>query len=235
MIRAILWDIDGTLLDFLAAERESIFKGFSHFQIGTCTEEMLEDYSCINRKYWEALERGELTKKQVLEGRFVEFFEKYQIPATVAVPFNELYQKNLGDTVVFRDNSYELITKLKGKLLQYVVTNGTTQAQERKLSKSGFGTLMDGIFISDQIGAEKPTKEFFVPVFEALYKALPDLKKEEILIVGDSLTSDMRGGNNVGVRTCWYNPGKQKNSYPVPVEFEITDLWELEEILGKIE
>ena len=226
-IKVILWDIDGTLLDFKAAETAGIRMGFAHFNLGTCTDEMLERYASINTGYWEALERGELTREQVLTGRFYDFFRQEGIPTDCVEAFNDLYQKNLGETIVFRDNAYELVQSLKGKVLQCAASNGTKVAQDRKLEKSGLGVLLDYVFISEQIGAEKPTTGFF----DAIFETLPDYRREEYLIVGDSLTSDIRGGNNAGIRTCWYNPSKKKKNQDVRVDMEIRSLQEIRDIL----
>ncbi|MCI5920006.1 MAG: YjjG family noncanonical pyrimidine nucleotidase [Roseburia sp.] len=228
MIKTILWDVDATLLNFELAEKAAMEKCFSMFEMGECTQEMLSRYSKINRSYWQRLERGELTKPEVLVGRFEEFFGKEGLPVEKAKAFNEEYQVRLGDTVFFHDNAYELIKELQGKVKQAIVTNGTVVAQERKLEKSGLNKLITDIFISDQIGAEKPSPKFF----EKVWEELGPYKKEEVMIVGDSLTSDMQGGNNAGIRCCWYNPKGLKNETSVHVDYEITNLWQVKDILS---
>ena len=160
-IEAILWDVDGTLLDFLAAEEAAIQACFAHFGLGRCAPEQLERYSALNRRYWQRLERGELTKQQVLEGRFRAFFSQEGIDPELAVPFNELYQQRLGDTVRFLDQSDRLVRRLRGRVRQYAATNGTRAAQERKLRRSGLDQLLDGVFISELVGAEKPSPPSF--------------------------------------------------------------------------
>lgn len=227
MIKVILWDVDGTLLDFEAAEKVAINQCFASHDMGQCTEEMLKRYSAINKNYWEALERGELTKPEVLVGRFREFFETEGLPVEKAESFNEEYQVRLGDTVVFCDNAFELVQKYKGQVKQVAVTNGTKVAQDRKLRNSKLDTLFDGIFISDVVGVEKPNVGFF----DIVFANIGEYAKDEMLIVGDSLTSDIRGGNNAGILTCWYNPKKMENNKGVNVDFEITNLWEIEQIL----
>ena len=236
--KVLLWDIDGTILNFLEAEKAAIRNCFAKFDLGECTDEMLARYSAINRRYWETMERGEITKDQVLIGRFEEFFTLEGLEVAKAAPFNKEYQVRLGDTCVFNDDSYEIIRRLKGHVLQYGVTNGTLTAQTRKLAVSGLGDLFDGVFISDQIGFEKPSPEFFAPLFTQLesLKAegrLPeDLKKDEILIIGDSLTSDMQGGNNAGIAACWYNPAGKSNDKGVRIDYEIKDLHQVIPISG---
>ena len=226
MIRVILWDIDGTLLDFAAAERVAIRGCFATFGLGECTDEMLARYSVINRQHWEKLERKELTKPQVLIGRFEVFFAGEGIVADCAA-FNAEYQVRLGDTVCFHDDGYKLVQQLKGRVRQYAVTNGTKVAQQRKLRNSGLDVLLDGVFISEDIGAEKPDIAFFHPVWKTIGPYAPD----EVLIVGDSLTSDMQGGNNAGIRCCWYNPKGVPAPEHLKIDYNIRDLREILTIL----
>ena len=103
-----------------------------------------------------------------------------------------------------------LVTSLRGRVRQYVVSNGTVQAQTAKLRRSGLDRLMDGIFLSERIGAEKPDIAFFAAVFAAI----GPVDKAETLIVGDSLTSDIQGGRNAGIQTCWYAPNGGESPLP---------------------
>lgn len=227
MIKVILWDVDGTLLDFLKAEYEAIKTCFRIFGLGECTDEMVARYSEINKKYWEMLERKELTKPEVLVGRFREFFAKEKIRTDCAEDFNKEYQLRLGDTICFCDNSYELLKSLKGRVKQYAVTNGTKIAQNKKLNRSGLIDVFDGIFISEDIGIEKPDVGFFQSVFERIGQ----YEKDEVMIVGDSLTSDMQGGNNAGILCCWYNPKHVPLTKALRIDYEIDDLNRIEDIL----
>lgn len=227
MIKIILWDIDGTLLDFHAAEREAIKTLFVRFDLGECTDEMIQQYSKINRSYWERLERGELTKPQVLVGRFEDFFATVGIDKNIAPEFNKAYQLSLGDTIVFCDDSYNIVQSLKGKVKQYAVSNGTVVAQTKKLRLSGLGELFDGIYLSEDLGVEKPNVEFFNKVFDDIGQ----IDKSEVIIVGDSLTSDICGGNNAGIRTCWYNPSKATSIGNYIINYEITDLHQILDVI----
>lgn len=229
MIKIILWDIDGTLLDFHAAERESIKTLFKQFDIGECTDEMIQRYSKINRTYWERLERGEVTKPQVLVGRFEDFFASEGIDTSIAPEFNKAYQLSLGDTIVFCDDSYNIVKSLKGRVKQYAVSNGTVVAQTKKLRLSGLGELFDGVYLSEDLGVEKPNVEFFDMVFTDI----GPVDKDEVVIVGDSLTSDIRGGNNAGILTCWYNPNKVPCVGEYKIDYEITDLHQIYDILNR--
>ena len=226
-VKAILWDVDGTLLDFAAAEKAAVQKLFIEFGLGECTDGMVARYSAINDAYWKRLERGEITKAEVLVGRYRDFFSELGIDPALAEPFNARYQVALGDTVAYRDDSLEIVKALHGRVKQYVVSNGTVVAQTRKLERSGLGRWMDGIFLSEQLGAEKPSPRFF----EQVFAALPDIPKEDMLIVGDSLTSDMQGGINAGVPTCWYNPQSLPRPADMAIAFEIQNLQQIYELL----
>ena len=198
LIKVILWDIDGTLLNFKMSERYAIDYCFNKFHMGTCTDEMLQRYSVINRGYWERLETGELTREQVMLGRFHEFFESEGLPTDQVKVFNDEYQIRLGDKAFFCDHGDELVKQLKATVKQYAVTNGTTVAQERKLRFSGLDQLLDGVFAPD-----------------------------EVVIVGDSLTSDIRGGKNAGILTCWYNPDHLPNKIEVTPDCTIDNLQDI--------
>lgn len=226
-ITTILWDVDDTLLDFHKAESVAIKRCFDMYNLGVCSDEMVEIYSQINKKYWKKLEKGEITKRQVLVGRFEEFFALENIDIKLAEKFDASYQKMLGENPVPKDNSYELLKKLKSEnYKQYAITNGTKIAQDTKLKQSGLIYILDKVFISEIVGAEKPNVEFFDYVFDNI-----DSKKEECIVVGDSLTSDMCGANNYDLMCCFYNPYNTENKENVRVNYEIKNLWELEKIL----
>ena len=165
MFKIILWDIDNTLLSFDAAEKAALAKGFEEFQLGEFNEEMLKNYKEINHSLWQALERGEITKPEVLVGRFEKFFPMYGISTEYAKRFDLRYQELLGDTICFHDDAYEIVKDLKGKILQCAASNGTKVAQVRKLKNSGLDQLLDLIFISEDVGAEKPSNAFFDKAF----------------------------------------------------------------------
>ena len=135
---------------------------------GECTDEAIARYSKINRRYWEKLENGEADKAGSPGRQIPGIFETEGLDVTAAPAFNERYQVCLGDTIVFRDDSYEIVKSLRGRVKQYVVSNGTVLAQTKKLRLSGLGELMDGIFLSEELGAEKPNAAFFDQVFEAI-------------------------------------------------------------------
>ena len=233
MIDTVFWDVDGTLLDFLAAEKAAIKALFFKFGFGECSDEKVSKYSYINKRVWKKIETGEMAKEEALEARFREFFALCGISENKAKDFNEEYQFRLGDTVVFCDESYKIIESLRGKVKQYATSNGTIVAQTRKLKNSGLGALLDGVFLSEAVGAEKPDVRFFNAAFEAIEESGVRINKEHTLIVGDSLTSDILGGKNAGIKTCFYNPRGEKNESKITPDFEIKNLNEIYGILNK--
>lgn len=223
----ILWDLDGTLLDFSYSQHFSLCKCLEEIGV-TPTEEMVERYSEINESWWQRLERGEVSKIQLLTGRFQELFAEYGIVCADVNRFREDYEQYLGSVYKYQDNSLEICKSLQGKCRQFIVTNGITITAVKKLKLSGFTDIMEKVFISEQLGVPKPQKIFFDKVFETI----PEVPKDRILIVGDSLSSDMRGGNNAGIATCWYNPKAAVNTTDVQVDFSIGHL---KEVVGIVE
>lgn len=225
--RYLLWDLDGTILDFLASEAYAINTLFSKYGLGPCTEEKLKTYSDINRKYWEALERNEMTKSGILVGRFREFFSMIGVDPSIAERFNKDYQEALGDHIVFIDHALDVLKSEKGAFTLAAVTNGTKVAQTKKLKRSGLDVIFDEVFISEDVGAEKPNVEYFDSVFEKLGV----FDRGQALIIGDSLTSDMKGGAIAGVDTCWFNPKHKINDQGIRVTYEVDDLRAIKELI----
>ena len=230
MIKAVFWDIDNTLINFTAAERVSLGRRFSEFGMGECTDEIAADYSAINMRWWEMLERGEKTKKEILTGRFREFLAKYGGDPARAEEFDYAYESGLPETIVFFDGAPDVLNALKGRVLQVGVTNGTKFVQERKLKNSGLDKLLDAVFISEDVGYEKPDRRYF----DAVFAAIGDYAPGEVMIVGDSLTSDMPGGVNAGLVTCWFNPKGKTNGTDLRVDHEIRAIPEILEILENL-
>ena len=227
MYNTILWDVDQTLLDFEKSQDYALRLTFEQFKL-EINEEIIRLYASINDAYWRRLELREITKKELLTGRFDTLFESLKITDISSADIAPVYQKALGSVYFFKDNSLELCKKLKGKVRQYAVTNGVASTQRNKLQLSGLIDMMDGIFISEEIGYEKPDIRFF----ENCFRQIPDFHKETALIIGDSLTSDIKGGNLAGIACCWYNQEHKANESGLRIDYEITNLWEVEDILS---
>ncbi len=154
---------------------------------------------------------------------------KNGIDTDIVSEFNEAYQIRIGNIAYYMKNAKETVLALKTKYKQYGATNGTIVAQEKKLAKSGLDKLLDDVFISEKIGFDKPSINYYKTVFEKV----GSYNLEEYIMIGDSLTSDMQGGINVGITTCWFNPNKKENNKKLNIDYEINDLKEVIDILAK--
>lgn len=229
MIKTILWDLDNTLLDFFLAEANSLKNRFKEYGIGTCSIDAAKRFDKINVKYWESIEKGIHSREDALTLRFKEFFEKEGITFNDFKSFNIAFENGLADKVFLVENGFDIVKSLKGKYRQYAVTNGAVDVQNIRLKKSGYDKLFDGVFISEGIGFEKPGKEFF----DFVFSKIEPCSKDEIIIVGDSLSSDILGGNNAKIKTCWYNPYGNINNRGVIIDYEIKSLNEIYEVIKK--
>lgn len=234
----ILWDVDGTLLDFLYSQRHSIRKCFQ--SIGReITDEMIHRYSQINDSYWRRLELGEVTREQLLTGRFLTLFEEYDIQGVDVERFLREYQEGLGSIYKYLDDSLEICRSLQGKVKQYVITNGVTSSQTNKLQLSGLSGCMEALFISEAVGVPKPQRGFFDYCLRVIAEREGPVDRSRLLIVGDSLTSDIKGGVLMGIPTCWYrpediferDPGARENYERYRPDYEISDLHQLFDVL----
>lgn len=228
MITTILWDVDGTLLDFLYSQRIALTQCFQTAGLAI-NDEILERYSQINDSYWKRLELGEVTKAQLLNGRFLDLFEEYGIRGVDVEAFRKQYQLALGNVFAYIDDSLNICRALQGKVKQYVITNGVTSTQESKLKLSGLADCMEALFISEQIGAPKPGRDFF----DVVLNSIEEKDKSRILVVGDSLSSDIKGGVLAGVKTCWYRAEGAVNGTEYQSDYEISNLHQIFTLLEK--
>ena len=225
MIKAVLLDSDDTLLDFTKAEHIALKKTLLAVGIEP-TEENILLYSEINKRHWEKLERGELTRSEVLVQRFDRFFEALGIEGDSAST-QAMYNHNLGIGHYFIPGAVELLENLSQNYKLYLVTNGNESVQVPRLKSAQIGHFFNEIFISQRVGYDKPCVEFF----DACFAQMPKFEKDEMIIIGDSLTSDIKGGINAGIHTCWFNPrGKQGREDIVP-EYTVKSLEEIPNLL----
>ena len=218
----ILFDADDTLLDFQKSEDAALRQAFEAFDL-PLTAEVREGYLEINHGLWKALERGEIDKPHVLAHRFQDTFVKFGIDGPADGSFEREYQRMLGEGAYLVDDALHVLNALQGRCTLAIVTNGVTATQTNRLRLCGLDRIIPHVFISEQIGIAKPQKGFFDAVFAALNE--PD--RSRVLIVGDSLTSDMRGGEVAGIDSCWYNPKGKANDTDVNPTYEIRTLTEL--------
>lgn len=229
MFEFLFLDLDDTILDFQRAERAALSKTLQSFGL-TPTEEVLKRYNRINRAHWEALERKELTRGQVLLGRFQVLFQEFELlvePEQAA----RVYEHNLSIGHWFLPGAEEAVKSLSKKYKLYLASNGTAKVQAGRLASAQISPYFAEIFVSQEIGADKPSPEYF----ERCFARIPGFDKSKAIIVGDSLTSDMLGGQNAGIATCWVNPHHKERREDIRVDFEIGALRQLEELLANLE
>ena len=221
----LLFDADNTLLDFDENERVSLLDTFEHFGL-PCTEEVLGLYHEINIMYWEMLSRKEIERDTLLIKRFETLFERVGIKADPVATENH-YRTNLGNGCQIMAGAMEVLKELRKDYKLYVITNGVAKTQHNRLEKSGLAELMEDIFISDEIGYNKPDREFF----EYVESHIPCFEHEKALVIGDSLFSDIRGGVEFGLDTCYLNIYHKQNTSETIPTYEIQDIVELPQLL----
>lgn len=224
--RTLLFDVDDTLLDFKAAERLALRLLFEEQQM-ELTEEIEAHYEHVNQGLWRAFEEGRIDRDEVVNTRFALLLKEYGHEVD-GVLLEQRYRSYLEQGHQLIDGALELISALQGGYDLHIVTNGVSKTQDRRLRDSGLHPMFTNIFVSENTGYQKPMKEFFDYVFARI----PDFNPQRALIIGDSLSSDIKGGQLAGMDTCWYNPiGKENNTDIVPT-YEIRTLQELYQILG---
>lgn len=228
MITTVLFDLDDTILDFHKAERSALSKALQKMGVQP-NEEILNRYHVINKMHWEMLERKEITRADVTIKRFEMLYSELGLKIS-AFDTQKVYEKFLGQGHYFFPDAEELLIQLKNNYDLYLVSNGSTNVQTGRIESAGLKNYFKDIFISEKLGHNKPSKEFF----DICFTRIPDLNKEETIIIGDSLSSDIQGGINAGIHTCWYNPTKGKKNKDVETEYEVSDLKEIPILLQKI-
>ena len=225
MFEFLFLDLDDTILDFQKAEHVALSKTLREFGLEP-TERVLKRYNLINKAHWEALERKELTREQVLVGRFQVLFEEMGItvePVQVA----RAYEHNLSIGHWFLPGAEEAVERLSKKYKLYLASNGTAKVQAGRLASANISRFFEEVFVSQEIGANKPSPEYF----ERCFARIPGLDKSKTIMVGDSLTSDILGGQNAGIATCWVNPHHKEGRADIRVDYEIESLSQLEALL----
>ena len=224
----LFFDLDDTILDFHWAEERALSRTFREASLEP-TRELLMRYSEINRSQWELLELGKLTREEVLVRRFELLFAERGLdlpPERICRRYEEL----LKDGYRFLPGARELLERLQGKARLFLASNGSADVQAARLASSGILPFFEGIFISEELGADKPSEEYFRRCFERI----PGFDPARSLMVGDSLTSDIRGGIRAGIRTCWLNPSGRSGIESIRPDEEIRTLSELPGLLEKL-
>lgn len=227
MIKTILWDLDNTLLDFNKAEKIAVSKTLEYFKI-PAEEKTLRRYSQLNLQQWKLLEQGKLTREEVKLRRFELLFQELETDQS-AKEAAKMYETLLAQGHYFMEGAEELLETLYGRYDMYLVTNGTLSVQRGRLKSSGIGKYFKDIFISEEVGYNKPSIEYF----NCCFAKIPDFSKETAIIIGDSLTSDIQGGINAGIRTLWFHP-EGETAENIKPDYEVTALAQIPALLKRI-
>ena len=228
MIDTVLFDLDNTLLDFNKAEKIAVERTLR--EMGMIPDEgMLRRYSELNLEQWHLLEQGKITRNQVKVQRYVNLFREYQVECNPKEAAKK-YEGYLAIGHYYIEGAEALLAYMKDKYRLYMVTNGTLSVQKGRIKSAGMRPYFKDIFISEEIGFDKPGKAYF----DYCFSKIPDFHKENTVIIGDSLTSDIQGGINAGIRTIWFNPKKNKNASAIVPDYEVHALLEIPELLPMI-
>ena len=225
MIQFVLIDLDDTILDFHKAERNALMNTLRHFGLEP-TEETIALYLQINQAHWRALEQEQMTRKQVNEGRFTELFRRFdkEVDGPVCAAY---YLSQLALTHDYLPGAEEIVAKLSKKYRLYIASNGNIAVQTPRLANSGLNNYIQDAFISEALGENKPRKAYF----DICFSRIPAFDPSKAIMIGDSLTSDIQGGINAGITTCWFNPAGKANTTGIQPDHEIHALSELESLL----
>lgn len=224
MIEFLFLDLDDTILDFHKAERIAVGKTLRAFGLEP-TEEVLELYHRINKAHWEMLERGELTRAEVLRNRFAVLFRELGETADASA-CARTYEKNLSIGHYFLPGAEAAVESLSKKYRLFLVSNGTAAVQKGRMTSANLYRFFEQTFISQELGHNKPSKAYF----DACFARIPGFDPGRAAIVGDSLTSDIQGGKNAGITTVWVNP-RHEPCADIRPDYEIEALCRLEALL----
>ena len=229
MIEFLFLDLDDTILDFHKAERIALSKTIREFGVDP-TEEVLSRYHLINKWHWEQLELGNMTRGEVLTGRFRMLFEELGLSVD-PVKMQAGYERNLSIGHYFLPGAEETVEYLSKRYKLYLASNGTAVVQKGRMTSANLYRFFRKSFVSEEIGHNKPSLAYF----EAAFAQIPNFDKSKALMVGDSLSSDIKGGINAGMKTCWVNPSHAQARPDIQPDYEIEALHQLPKLLETLE
>lgn len=223
--RIALFDADNTLLDFTRAEDEALRACLAARSLPT-DKATVARYSAINDSHWKRLERGETTRGRLKVERFADFFGALGYDGDPVAMARD-YEAALGRQAHLLDGSLDLIRSLHGKCRLFIVTNGLAAVQKSRFGACPLAPYFEACFISEEMGCAKPAKQFF----DRVAAAIEGFDPADALVIGDSLTSDIQGGINAGLDTCWYNPAAKPAPVGMPITYTVTTHAEIRAIL----
>lgn len=217
-------DIDDTLLDFTKCANDAIKSACNKFGVPYTTT-LVDTFHPINLDLWHRLEKKEVTKEKLFDTRFQIVFDKLGIKAD-GIAFETAFRENFHESAILVDGARDLLEYLRSKYKVYVASNASMHQQTNRMKKAELDGYIDGYFVSEEIGFPKPQKEFF----DACFKALPDVKPQDVVMIGDSLSADIKGACEYGLKTIWYNHRNEPTS-DVKCDYIVSRLSEVKNIL----
>jgi len=231
MTKALLIDIDNTLLDFDAYVKTAMRDGFEKFGLIPYEDSMYPIFEKINSEFWRGLENGTITYEQLLKDRWNTIFSHLGITFDGQV-FEKYFKGCLFDSAIPVEGAKELLEHLKERYILCVASNGPYAQQVNRLTLSGMLPYFSKLFISESIGHQKPSGEFFDHCLNELNKDRGDIiLASEVMMIGDSLTSDMTGAINKGMKTCFFDKKNTGNTSTLAIDYIVTSLSEIHNIL----
>lgn len=229
--KVILFDIDDTLLSFQGYVKQAMKDGLEHFNLGKFEEWMYPIFTRTNDKLWRQIEDGTLTFEELKRIRWAMVLKEIGIDFD-GVTFETYFRDRLFYSAVLEEGAVEILEHLKERYMLCVVSNGPYEQQINRLKVGNLDKYFSHVFISGKVGHSKPTKEFFDCCFKEIRECdFPELKPEEVLIVGDSMTADIGGGKAYGLKTCLYTRYKEPEGDLSTIDHKIKELVELKNIL----
>lgn len=222
-IRHLFFDLDNTILDFTHASHQAFRDLLDHF--GHNNYESYSDYNVGNRSVWKAFEKGQISAKKLRAERF-ELYHKKMGWQGDGLEWNSVYMQYVIRHNKFVEGALALLEDLSQNFDLHIVTNGLREAQRPRITTAGLDPYFKSITVSDEIGSAKPQASFF----ETAMKNANIKNKEEVLMIGDGYRSDIVGGHNFGLKTCWFNFEKKEVVDKIH-DFEIYKISELREVL----
>lgn len=224
--QTILFDVDETLLNFKEGQDNALKQLFAAQGV-TLTPTLYKLYSAKNHQLWSAYERQEIGRKQVLAERFTYIFNEVGLVKDGA-EMDRIFRDYLKEEAILLPGALDVVGQLAKTHELYIVTNGVSETQHRRLEKAGLQPFFKEVFVSEETGYQKPMQEYFDYVFARI----PEIDLTKTIIIGDSLLADIKGGNQAGITSCWYNPSGSVNETGVKPCLEIQSLAELVDIVG---
>lgn len=226
----LLFDADGTLYDFKKTENEALKSFYEHYRIPCPFEEFVTVYKEENKKLWILLEEDEVTPENIKIERFTNTMKALGLNHDKSHEMSQYFIEALANGEYLLDGAYEMVSALPKDYEMFIITNGLWDVQKKRIGQSDlYEKHFKGMVVSDKVGVGKPSPK----IFDEMFKVAENPEKSDVLIIGDNLNSDIKGGKLYGIDTCWYNPSDQEFSGDYKPTYTVQSFQELQALLSK--